>query len=502
MTTFPLPYIVAQMLSEIRVAFNTHTWFQVASLASDLQHRVSAEFVPTEVYRMQGRALLAMKNYADAKEAWDVVCVREPYDVAALVASSHARIGLRDYEATLHLLTRALALTENDSQRLALLRICSTVLARLTHQGRRAVEAQWRALLLHSNERLSALGEQNTSWLAVKLAALEGLGRNDEAMSIAQVLTARPDATAGDWISRARLAWRIARESPNDEVRDALDAASRLAPHNAIVVRARGELRAATPPEHIPPRLARLGFPLSGRDGITSITPPLCNVPAGVFLMGNGRHGLQPYPVDGAAFAIARYPVTVAEYACFIREYPHRAPLKWRKQMEGLNHPVTFMTWGDALAYAAWLTERTGQPWRLPSEAEWEKAACWNPHTGATTLYPWGASFDESYCNTYSGGISGTLAVGMYPHGGSPCGAQDMSGNVYEWTHSRFAPYPYSIHDGREDESVAGKRTIRGGSWASHDEHATAVYRKKHDTHEIFSVPVIGFRLVLGDPPW
>lgn len=504
MATSPLPESVSQLLADIRVAFDHQDWPLVASMADDIERNVRAEFIPLDVYQLQGRALLAMKDYAGAKEAWDVVCASEPYDVAALEASAHARIGLGEYEAALHPLTRALALTTSDAQRLALLRICSTVLASLTRQGRETTaQTQWRTLLLRASEGLRMVGEQDASWLAVKLAALEGLGRTDEAMSIAQALTARSDATATDWLARARLAWRIAQESPTDEVRAALDAASRLAPQDAPVSQARAELLAILPPDRFPQRLAELGFTAHRQGALTYITPPVCIVPGGSFPMGHATSNQPSFMTEVAEFAIARYPVTFAEYTCFALAQPGGSHHRWRYDERDLDHPLVNISWEGAVAYAAWLAERTGQPWRLPTEAEWEKAARWNPRTGEVSLYPWGNMFDANRCNNWRGGKPGTTPVGSYPGGASPCGALDMSGNVYEWTHSLYKPYPYSAGDGREDELSGAKRVLRGGAWNSHDEHSAATYRRKsHYQISHSGANTIGFRLVLGDPPW
>jgi hypothetical protein len=111
--------------------------------------------------------------------------------------------------------------------------------------------------------------------------------------------------------------------------------------------------------------------------------------------------------------------------------------------------------------YAAWLARITGQPWRLPSEAEWEKAA----RGTSGRIYPWGDTFDPSRANTSEGGSGATTPVGSYPSGASPCGAKDMSGNVYEWTSSHNVPYPYDPTDGREAPDTTGSKVARGGSW-------------------------------------
>jgi formylglycine-generating enzyme required for sulfatase activity len=75
-----------------------------------------------------------------------------------------------------------------------------------------------------------------------------------------------------------------------------------------------------------------------------------------------------------AAYQIGKYPVTVAEYACFVRAGQQK-PSDWQAQLSKMDHPVVYVSCHDAVAYARWLADRSGQPWRLPSEAEWEKAA-------------------------------------------------------------------------------------------------------------------------------
>ncbi|HEX6819078.1 MAG TPA: SUMF1/EgtB/PvdO family nonheme iron enzyme [Ktedonobacterales bacterium] len=148
--------------------------------------------------------------------------------------------------------------------------------------------------------------------------------------------------------------------------------------------------------------------------------------------------------------------------------------------------------WHDAVAYADWLARQTGQPWRLPSEAEWEKAA-----RGADgRIYPWGDSFDKARCNT-SEGRNGpmTAPIGTYPTGASPYAAQDMAGNVWEWTSSIYKAYPYTPHDGRERLDSTANRVLRGGSWHLGGAYARAAYRGGAQPSNVRIFGDYGFRL-------
>jgi formylglycine-generating enzyme required for sulfatase activity len=202
--------------------------------------------------------------------------------------------------------------------------------------------------------------------------------------------------------------------------------------------------------------------------------------------------------VQVEAFEIARYPVTNREFDEFVRATGHRKPASWDgpSYPDGKgNHPVARIEHEDALAYAAWLSKETGRAYRLPTEAEWEKAA----RGTDGRVYPWGNQFDPDRCNTLEGhtfatlykrarplynvvmrvgafvvdnGLIGdnfdkvlaTTPVGIYPNGASPYGVLDMGGNVEEWVADKFALYPGYPY-GDEYDWSAESWVCRGGAW-------------------------------------
>ncbi len=266
-------------------------------------------------------------------------------------------------------------------------------------------------------------------------------------------------------------------------------------------------------PRFIPTWLTERGYILSVYGGVEALLPPVCPVPGGTFLMGRDPQRDLPNPkgyepqhaVEVAAFAIGRYPVTVAEYDCFVEAGGEPTALHgwtaaWQDQLRQPEHPVVRVTWHQATAYARWLAGLTGQPWRLPTEAEWEKAARWDDAAQQARAYPWGDRYDRTRANTSNHGPGTTTPVGSYPAGQSPCGALDMAGNVYEWTSSYFLAYPYDAQDGRESPQAgppqACYRIRRGGAWDRTWHHARCAHRN-------FDVPSLnsdsqGFRLACG----
>ncbi|MCB0088393.1 MAG: SUMF1/EgtB/PvdO family nonheme iron enzyme, partial [Caldilineaceae bacterium] len=139
----------------------------------------------------------------------------------------------------------------------------------------------------------------------------------------------------------------------------------------------------------------------------------------------------------------------------------------------GDDQPVVGISWHEATAYAKWLSQDIGVTVRLPSEAEWERAA----RGDKGLIFPWGKEWNgalANYCDanctnawkdeSVNDGYQYTAPVGKYPDGASPYGALDMAGNVWEWTSSLDLAYPYSADGGREDVEGEGSRVLRGGS--------------------------------------
>ena len=138
------------------------------------------------------------------------------------------------------------------------------------------------------------------------------------------------------------------------------------------------------------------------------------------------------------------------------------------------------VSWNDAQAFCEWLNQiksvdlPKGYIFRLPTEAEWEKAA----RGEYGNEWPWGNEFDQAKCNSSEGGKGGTTPVGAYSSAGdSPYGAADMAGNAWEWTQSLYRDYPYKHVDGREKIKTDGNRVLRGGSFYDVLRIARCAYR-------------------------
>jgi len=217
---------------------------------------------------------------------------------------------------------------------------------------------------------------------------------------------------------------------------------------------------------------------ISEKDGMVMVY-----VPSGKFQMGSEDGADDAGPIQTLyldTFWIDKYEITNAMYARCVEasecDPPSSTNSYTRDSYYGESkfndYPVIQVTWYDAKAYCEW----TGR--RLPTEAEWEKAAGWDESRKAQRLYPWGDNIDESYAN-YNQIIGDTVAVGSYDKGASFYGAYDMAGNVWEWVNSLYQAYPYNPNDGRENSSTIGFRVLRGGSWNSIENLLSVSYRFK-----------------------
>lgn len=292
--------------------------------------------------------------------------------------------------------------------------------------------------------------------------------------------------------------------------------------------------------------LSRLGDPRP--EVMTLDGMQFCYVPTGPFWMGDdSKDDARPiHQVDLQAYWIGRYPVTTAQWREYVRESGRQPDDNDSLGGDG-NAPAIWVSWGEALAFCDWLSVRWAAQlpagWRvaLPSEAEWEKAArggthhltqpplatvsSLTAHNGLSMVvnstpqrcYPWGDEWGTECANT-SGmeeiddklSIGGVSATGTFPLGRSPCGAEELIGNIWEWTRSIWRadfgkptygyPYPDALPQ-REDQSVGSRKwhILRGGAWDVSSVVARCALR--------FWLPPnppkfpLGFRVVLRCPP-
>lgn len=247
----------------------------------------------------------------------------------------------------------------------------------------------------------------------------------------------------------------------------------------------------------------------------------MVTVSAGRFLMGDDEGEIRERPQHELylpAYRIGKYPVTTAEHKRFIEAGGYQDKRWWTEagwemkekristywlhtRFNKPNQPVVGVSWNEAVAYCRWLTAEKGQLYRLPTEAEWEKAA----RGVEGRPYPWGNEWDPSRLNTFSPGgveldeweLNKTTPVGIYPTGISPFGLFDCAGNVWEWCATKTEKsYPYDIQEDEwQPNYLAGidKRGLRGGGFDSGKELVRCAYRA--DAHP-GSGHSFGFRLV------
>ncbi len=194
-------------------------------------------------------------------------------------------------------------------------------------------------------------------------------------------------------------------------------------------------------------------------------------------------------------FLIGKYPVTNREFKEFVDDGGYEKkdfwsgegwqwkeketiiePRYWHdRKWNGPNFPVVGVSWYEAAAYAQWLSRKTGKRYRLPTEAEWEKAA----RGTDGRVYPWGDDFDKNNCNSYETGLARTSPVGIFPAGKGPYGCFDMAGNVWEWCADWYEEkyYKTSPDTNPRGPDSGSSRVFRGGSCSNSARYCRAAFR-------------------------
>lgn len=257
----------------------------------------------------------------------------------------------------------------------------------------------------------------------------------------------------------------------------------------------------------------------------TSDKMTMVYVPAGEFLMGSkiGLTDEQPvHKVYLDAYWVDRTEITNSMYSDCVKSGACREPstLIFYNDPAYADHPVEYVSWTDAVNYCAWVGRR------LPTEAEWEKVASWNPYTNEQRIYPWGNTYDCRKGNfddeteldaslmqkdvVNCDGYVRSAPVGSYPDGASIYGALDLGGNVWEWVHDAFIevdPFNatiqnyYAISPAKNPQGVDPKitdyRSMRGGSYNFTFGVGRSAYRLWFGLDD--SYDGVGFRCALSD---
>lgn len=274
------------------------------------------------------------------------------------------------------------------------------------------------------------------------------------------------------------------------------------------------------------------------------LLPEFIPIPAGRFWMGSDegeierlvretgedwpKRELPRHQVVLDTFALARYPTTNAMFCCFVEDGGYaegrwwdeaRTAKVWQSggtvkdlfgdlfghvcdqprywddaRLNGPNQPVVGVTWYEALAYCRWLTAALGDgyTYRLPMEAEWERAA----RGPDGHHYPWGDQWEEGRANSKELSPERTTPVGIFPDGGSAEGLLDLAGNVWEWCSTACAGYPYNAGNDRESLARGTTRILRGGSWYNH--HNRVRCASRDNARPDLRLDRYGFRVARG----
>jgi formylglycine-generating enzyme len=225
--------------------------------------------------------------------------------------------------------------------------------------------------------------------------------------------------------------------------------------------------------------------------------PELVVIPDGYFLMGSTVGQENEWPVHRVwidRFAIGRFPVTNHQYCVFVQETgTSLPPFYGRSQFADPSLPVVGVSWDDSVAYCSWLRDQTGQAVRLPTEAEWERAA---RGERPSALYPWG---DEPPCLRPFPGwdplTGGPQRVGLNPP--NDFGLHDMSEGVHQWCSDYYARdyYHYAPERNPPGAAAGERRASRGGSWRHRIKFSRCAARSS--LPPTFRYADYGFRLAL-----
>jgi formylglycine-generating enzyme required for sulfatase activity len=197
-------------------------------------------------------------------------------------------------------------------------------------------------------------------------------------------------------------------------------------------------------------------------------------IPAGEFPMGSTPGPDNEKPVHTVyldTYQIGKYEVTNRQYAQCVKAAICGGKSAFEEDRD--LHPVVNITWDDAVTYCKWVGGR------LPTEAEWEKAASWDAETKMKFVYPWGNEAPTNTRLNYNNYISDTTPIGTYPDGVGPYGLFDMSGNVWEWVSDWYDEtyYQNSPSSNPPGPESGLERVVRGGAWRANDNIVRSTYR-------------------------
>lgn len=228
------------------------------------------------------------------------------------------------------------------------------------------------------------------------------------------------------------------------------------------------------------------------------LEPPRVRIPGGVFLMGSadGRENERPIHrvwVDG--FELASVTITNRMYGAFLEATGHEPPGAWGDPLfSDPDQPVVAVSWFDAAAYCEWLARETGRPYRLPTEAEWERAARGGLEA---KKYPWGDEFPPA-SKHYSRGwqTDRPERVGLFEP--NAFGLYNMADNVHEWCSDWYQADYYAVSPERNPAGapVGVRRASRNGSWRHHVKICACAARSSLEPHRRYTD--YGFRVARG----